>query len=194
MNTADYYKDLKKLARQVRKENGLTTPRVTPIDMRRIYFRNDIQIDFWPYKLKNLRGAFLCDKFGTSVMVAGNLPNDPLVFTMAHELKHFYRDRDVGISYCAASNMRQIIEVGAEIFAAELIFPDRDFIGELRSRRVGRNQCIPEMLVQIKHQTRTTLSYAGLAKKAERLGFAPAHSLTNVKTWRKLEKLCGFRR
>jgi hypothetical protein len=41
----------------------------------------------------------------------------------------------------------------------------------------------------LKRKTGTTLSYAGLAIKAERLGYAPSHSLTTIKTWRRLEAL-----
>jgi len=48
-------------------------------------------------------------------------------------------------------------------------------------------------LVQLKRKTGTTLSYAGLAIKAERLGFAPSHSLTTIKTWRKFEEIYGER-
>jgi Zn-dependent peptidase ImmA (M78 family) len=189
VNQYEYYDDLKRLARQVRAENGLNSPRVTPGDMRRIYFRNGIEVDLWPYRLRNLRGAFICDKLGTTVMLPKNLPRDPMVFTMAHELKHFYRDRDLGISYCDQSNMTRILEIGAEIFAAELIFPDRDFIAELNKMRIKRDQCLPRTLVELKHTTGTTLSYAGLAIKAERLRFAPPNSLTKVKTWRKLERV-----
>ncbi len=193
MTPNDYYDDLKRLARQVRAENGLNSPRVTPSDMRRIYFRNGIEIDLWPYRLRNLRGAFICDKLGTTVMLAKNLPQDPMVFTMAHELKHFYRDRNLGVSYCDQSNITKTLEIGAEIFAAELIFPDREFIAQLNKMRIRKDQCLPRTLVELKHTTRTTLSYAGLAIKAERLRFAPANSLTKVKTWRKLERLYGFK-
>ena len=193
MNPKDYYDDLKRLARQVRAENGLNSPRVTPSDMRRIYFRNGIEIDLWPYRLRNLRGAFICDKLGTTVMLAKNLPQDPMVFTMAHELKHFYRDRDLGVSYCDQSNITRTLEIGAEVFAAELIFPDRDFIAQLNKKKIRKDQCLPRTLIELKYKTRTTLSYAGLAIKAERLRFAPANSLTKVKTWRKLERLYGFR-
>lgn len=193
MNSKDYYEDLKRLARQVREENGLKSPRVTLSDMNRIYFRHGIGIDLWPHRFRNLRGAFICDNLGTTVMLAKNLPQDPMVFTMAHELKHFYRDRDLGVSYCDQSNITKTLEIGAEVFAAELLFPDRDFIERLNKMRVGQDQCLPRTLVQLKHTTRTTLSYAGLAIKAERLRFAPANSLTKVKTWRKLERLYGFR-
>ena len=189
MNVKAYYEDLKQLARQVRAENGLNTPRVLPSDLRRIYFKNGIEIDLWPYRLRNLRGAFICDKFGTTVMLARNLPQDPLVFTMAHELKHFFRDRDLGISYCDQSNASKTLEIGAEIFASELLFPDRDFILHMERMGVRENECLPRTLVRLKRKTRTTLSYAGLAIKAERLRFAPPGSLTKVKTWRKFEQL-----
>jgi len=61
----------------------------------------------------------------------------------------------------------------------------------MRLLRVGRDQCLPKTLVHLKCDTRTTLSYAGLAIKAERLGYAPPCSLTKIKTWRKLEELYG---
>ena len=189
MNQRAYYEELKLLARQVRAENGLRSPRVLASDLRRIYDKHGIVIDSWPYRLRNLRGAFISDHLGATVMLASGLPQDPMVFTMAHELKHFFRDRDLGISYCDQSNLSKTIEVGAEIFAAELIFPDQDFIKHMRVLHVGRDQCLPKTLVQLKRKTRTTLSYAGLAIKAERLGFAPPSSLTRIKTWRKFESI-----
>jgi Zn-dependent peptidase ImmA (M78 family) len=186
-----YYEDLKQLARQVRAEFGLRSPRVVESDLRRIYEQNGIVIDAWPYRLRHLRGALISDHLGTTVMLASGLPQDPKVFTMAHELKHFYRDRDLGISYCDYSNVGKTLEIGAEIFAAELLFPDRDFMTQMQLMRVGTNQCLPRTLVYLKQKTRTTLSYAGLAIKAERLGYAPSHSLTTIKTWRKFEEIYG---
>ena len=193
MNQQAYYEDLKQLARQVRAEFGLRSPRVVESDLRRIYEQNGIVIDDWPYRLRNLRGAFICDHLGTTVMLASGLPQDPKVFTMAHELKHFYRDRHLGISYCDQSNLGKTLEIGAEIFAAELLFPDKDFMTQMRSMRIGTNQCLPRTLVSLKQKTRTTLSYAGLAIKAERLGYAPPRSLTTIKTWRKFEEIYGER-
>jgi hypothetical protein len=52
---------------------------------------------------------------------------------------------------------------------------------------IARARCVPETLVRLKHETRTTLSYAGLAIKAERLGFAARDSVTEFSGWRKLE-------
>lgn len=189
MNVQNYYEDLKQLARQVRAENGLSSPRVLPNDLMRIYAKYEITVDEWPYRFRHLRGAFINDHLGTTVMLAKGLPRDPMVFTMAHELKHFFRDRDLGISYCDQSNMTKSLEIGAEIFAAELLFPDRDFVAHMRMMGIRQDQCLPKTLIQLKRQTGTTLSYAGLAIKAEKLGFAPSHSVTTIKTWRRLEAL-----
>lgn len=189
MNVQNYYEDLKQLARQVRAENGLSSPRVLPNDLMRIYAKYQITVDEWPYRFRHLRGAFINDHLGTTVMLAKGLPRDPMVFTMAHELKHFFRDRDLGISYCDQSNMTKSLEIGAEIFAAELLFPDRDFVAHMRMMGIRQDQCLPKTLIQLKRQTGTTLSYAGLAIKAEKLGFAPSHSVTTIKTWRRLEAL-----
>lgn len=189
MNTQKYYEDLKLLARQVRAEHRLSSPRVLPSDLKRIYSHYGIEVDEWPYRFRNLRGAFINDHLGATVMLAKGLPQDPMVFTMAHELKHFFRDRDLGISYCDQSNLNKSLEVGAEIFAAELIFPDRDFISHMSAMGIRRDQCLPRALIQLKRETGTTLSYAGLAIKAERLGYALSNSLTTIKTWRRLEAL-----
>jgi Zn-dependent peptidase ImmA (M78 family) len=155
----------------------------------RIYAQYGIVLDEWPYRFRHLRGAFINDHLGTTIMIARGLPQDPMVFTMAHELKHFFRDRDLGISYCDQSNLNKSLEVGAEIFAAELLFPDRDFVAHMNMMGIRRDQCLPKTLIRLKRKTGTTLSYAGLAIKAERLGFAPSHSLTTIKTWRRLEAL-----
>lgn len=191
MNTHNYYEDLRQLARQVRAENGLSSPRVVPNDLMRIYAKYGITVDEWPYRFRHLRGAFINDHLGATVMLAKGLPRDPMAFTMAHELKHFFRDRGLGISYCDQSNLNKSLEIGAEIFAAELLFPDRDFVAHMTKMGIRRDQCLPKTLVRLKQQTGTTLSYAGLAIKAERLGFAPSHSLTTIKTWRRMEALYG---
>src|SRR5688572_21261894 len=85
VNQQAYYEDLKQLARQVRAEFGLNSPRVVESDLRRIYEKNGIVIDDWPYRLRNLRGAFIWDHLGATVMLASGLPRDPKVFTMRSE-------------------------------------------------------------------------------------------------------------
>jgi Zn-dependent peptidase ImmA (M78 family) len=187
MFRSEYYEQLKGLARRTRARFGLASPRVLRSDLRRIYRAEGIRIDLWPYKLKRLRGAYVNDDLGPTVVLAKGLPQDPMVFTMGHELKHHLVDSKLSMSYCDASNESDPIEIGAEVFAAELIYPDNDFCSDLEHMGIRHGQCTAEVLVKLKHETRTTLSYTGLAKRAEFMGFAPTGSLAKVK-WKKLEE------
>ncbi|MBI4167592.1 MAG: ImmA/IrrE family metallo-endopeptidase [Candidatus Aenigmarchaeota archaeon] len=187
MKRSEYYEELKELARNIRAEYKLTTPKVLLSDLRRIYKAYGIRVDLWPHKLKNLRGAYFGDDLGPTVMLAKRLPKEPRIFTMAHELKHHLVDRDKGYSYCDPSNQSEPIEIGAEVFAAELIFPDSDFIEVMGETSVGLNECKPETIVHLKHKTGTTMSYAGLVKKAEFLGYAVPGILQGIK-YKKLEE------
>jgi Zn-dependent peptidase ImmA (M78 family) len=120
-------------------------------------------------------------------MLAKGLPEDPTVFTMAHELKHHLTDRSLPLSYCDLSNESNPIEIGAEIFAAELIYPEELFARDLTQMGLRRGECTPQSLVRLKHESRTTLSYAGLAKRAEFMGFAHPGAFAHTK-WKVLEE------
>jgi Zn-dependent peptidase ImmA (M78 family) len=187
MIRSHYYNELKELARSVRDAYGLTTPRVTRSDLRRIYRDQGIKIDLWPHKFRKLRGAYFNDEDGATVMLAKGLPEDPMVFTMGHELKHHLRDAGISLSYCDPSNESEPIEIGAEVFAAELIYPEDAFAADMIARNIGFGKCTPADLVRLKRETRTTLSYTGLAKRAEFLGFSNSGALAGVK-WKKLEE------
>jgi Zn-dependent peptidase ImmA (M78 family) len=181
-----YYEELKRIARQIREEHGISSPRVMKTDVRRIYKTYGIRIDLWPYKLRGLRGAYFNDEHGATVMIARSLPQDPLIFTMGHELKHHLVDRHAGPSFCDSANQNEEVEIGAEVFAAELIFPDGDYVAWMTAQKIKKWQCRPEDLVRMKRESKTTLSYAGLVKKAEFLECAKPSALSGVK-WKKLE-------
>jgi len=70
---------------------------------------------------------------------------------------------------------------------AELIYPEQDFIDALAANGITTGNCTAETIIHLKHDTRTTLSYAGLAKRASFLGLAAPGSLDNIR-WKKLEK------
>jgi Zn-dependent peptidase ImmA (M78 family) len=187
MLRSQYYNGLKQLAREVRLEYGLQSARVLRSDLRRIYGDKGIRIDLWPHTLKKLRGAYFNDELGPTVMLYKALPEDPMVFTMAHELKHHLTDSGLTLSYCDPSNQSAPVEIGAEVFAAELIYPEAQFAADLDAMSIGAGNCTPEVIVRLKHETRTTLSYSGLVKRAEFLGFSQAGALQDVK-WKKLEE------
>lgn len=194
MGRTQYYEDLKQHARQVRADFGFTTPCVRRSDLQKIYREYEIKFDLWPKpgaprtaRFKQLRGAFFWDELGATIMVSRDLPDEPAIFTMAHELKHFLFDRDLGQVICFENNQNEAIEIGAEIFAAELMFPDQDFAALMLRMGIEEGRCTPEILVRLKHNQKATLSYAALTKKAKFLGFANSQAFGGVK-WRQLEE------
>jgi Zn-dependent peptidase ImmA (M78 family) len=186
MSRSEYYEQMKALARTTRCQYEIRSCRVLRTDLRRIYKDQGIVIDLWPHKFKGLRGAYFYDDAGPAVMLAKGLPVDPMIFTMAHELKHHLVDRHLTLALCDQTNQAAEIEIGAEVFAAEFIYPESDFMNDYM--RLGTKDCTPEALVRLKHSNQTTLSYAGLAKRAEFLGLARAGSLQNFRGWKKLEE------
>jgi IrrE N-terminal-like domain len=146
-----------------------------------------VRIDLWPYPLRQLRGAYFNDAFGPTIMVAKGLPDEPAIFTMGHELKHHLVDGELVMNLCSESNVHEAIEIGAEVFAAELIFPEADFADCLHSNSVTTANFHPDHLVHLKRRTSTTLSFAGLVKRVEHLGFATPGSMKSVQ-WKKREE------
>lgn len=191
MGRYEYYQELKARARDLRARYSLTSPRVLRSDMRRIYRAEGIRIDLWRHRLRGLRGAYFNDEFGPTVMIASGLPSEPMIFTLGHELKHHLVDRESGSGFCSESNRKDEVEIGAEIFAAELIFPEEDFCTQLAVMGVAQGQCAAETMVRLKHETATTMSYAALAKRAEYLGFAAKGALQTVKWTTLAEELYG---
>lgn len=187
MNRSIYYETMKFRAREIREKYGLSAPRVTRTDLRRIYRDQGITIDLWPHRLREVRGLYMNDEHGSSVMLAKGLPEDPMVFTMAHELKHHLEDQHLQTTLCSDRNMQEYIEIGAEIFAAEFIYPEQTFADDLARMGVTSGKCKAETLVHLKRQTRTTLSYAGLAKRAVFLGYALQGAFELIR-WKKLEE------
>lgn len=186
MTRSEYYEQMKTLARQVRAAYSLSSCRVRKSDLRRIYRAEGIRIDIWPYKFKEVRGAYFHDFLGPTVMIA-KLPTDPFVFTLAHELKHHLFDRAVAVPPCGIRNQSEQVEIGAEVFAAELLFPESEFRRMMDGFGVGVGSCRPANIIEIKRRTGTTLSFLGLVKRAEFLGFAAPGSLPRT-GWKVLEE------
>ncbi len=56
--------------------------------------------------------AELNDECGPTIVINADLPNDPAIFTMAHELKHHLADGGSKLSFCARANELEPIEIG----------------------------------------------------------------------------------
>lgn len=155
--------------------------------MRVVYKDQGIAIDYWPYKLRRLRGSYHNDQYGVTVMVAKSLPDDPAIFTLAHELKHHLVDQDKMVALCDASNSDELIEIGAEVFAAEFLLPSSLLATWFQTRNIGRGQLTSEDLIRFKRESATTLSYAGLVKHVEHLNLVPRGKFAGIQ-WKKLEE------
>lgn len=192
MTRTRYYEELKELARAKRALYGLTTPRVLKTDFRRIFKEEGIQLDYWDGPLKKVRGAYFNDEHGKTIMIGKRLPNEPCVFTMAHEYKHHLTDQDkaVPLGCMEPTPESDAIEIGAEIFAAEFIFPEALFKQHMEERSISPGRCTAENLVRLKHETKTTLSYAALRKLAIWLNFAPA--TLQASGWHAIEDRLGL--
>lgn len=180
MSRRVYYETLVVKARDVRRVCEVTGPRLPLATMRQIYRHFGIRVDY--RALKTLRGAY----FGgtePSVLIAKELPDEPKIFTLGHELKHHFFDGNID---CHALETDDIIEIGAEVFAAELLFPEEDFHEWCTKVGLAVGSGTPEQLVSLKRATRTTLSYAGLAKRSIRLGYLGAGAAKTQ--WKKLEE------
>lgn len=186
MYRVQYYNELKNLAITIRKKYNLTTCRILPGKIKDICKREGIdEVRKWP-NLKKLKAMYFQDASGCAIMVNNKLPRDPYAFTLAHELKHHLVDRDKIQTFCKKGPINDAIEIGAEIFAAELLFPEDMFLNMLQDL-AGGSQVKPEHLVRLKKETDTTLSYEGISKRAVFHELISASSVQGIK-WKKLEE------
>jgi len=176
-------------AREIRNKYGLTTPRVMVSELRKILRAEGVtQVDYWDkFTGTKIKGAYFSDNVGATVMVNKKLItlNEPKAFTMGHELKHHLMDEIHGVSLCTDDNEQITQERAADMFAAELLFPSAIFIEQMIARTISKGECTAAHIVQMKHETKTTLSHLGLAIRAYRLGYALPGTLDRV-SWNKL--------
>ena len=188
MKDTGYYYEMRELAQEVRGRNGIEGPDVSMREMWRTYRAEGIEELHFRHGFKQLRGAYFNDEYGVTVMLAGGLPDEPTIFTMAHELKHHLVDSKTGTVLCRTDEQMRRVEIGAEVFAAEFIYPEKDFVYDLFRMTRGMPQTLgPELLIELKRKTQTTLSYRALAKRAVLLRLADEKALKDIR-WGALER------
>lgn len=185
------YDQARLLANQVREQHGIDGAKLGIQHLRKIYKSEDIQVIYWNQRLKSIKGAYINDEYGITVMVVKSLPNDPKAFTLAHELKHHLLDKGACSTLEPGQNADER-EVAAEVFAAELLFPRSLFISELENRGIIKGEdysCddLKRAIIAVKRETGTFLSYAGLQKTASFNGFDDKNELVKTR-WKLLEE------
>lgn len=191
MSRHAYYEEMKLLARQKRAEHGVDTATLGLRELRRIYKIEAIRIDYYPlpYKIKAL---YMCDDGDCSVALQRRLPDEPKLFALIHELKHHYRDREAlgaGVIHCGDYDANELIEKGAEVFAAEFIYPEAEFAEDITDLNLSFRD--PADIVNVKQACKAKVSYTFICKRLERLGRIAAGQFNGVQFQKLEEQLCG---
>jgi Zn-dependent peptidase ImmA (M78 family) len=181
MSSHAYYEDLKSLAREKRTAFGVVTAAFGLREAREIYKAEGICIDYWPLPSK-IKALYMCADGDVSVAVQRTLPDEPKLFALIHELKHHYRDREAlgaGVIHCGDYNQNVLIEKGAEVFAAEFIYPEAEFMED--TRPLGLAAWGAENVVHFKRTCKAKVSYRFLCKRLERAGLVEPGKFDGVK-------------
>ena len=72
-----------------------------------------------------------------------------------------------GVIHCGDYDANELIEKGAEVFAAEFIYPEAEFEGDLDN--LGLTVSQPADVVAFKRSCRARVSYRFICKRLERL-------------------------
>ena len=188
MRRADYYEAMKLLAAQKRRQYAVVTDSLGLQKVRAIYKSEGITIDLWKTSGR-IRAVYMCDNNDPSVLVNRTLPKEPRLFAMVHELKHHYCDQSVlknGEIRCGDYNANELIEKAAEVFAAEFIYPEQEFLKCAESLRLVHGRVTPETVVEFKRVCGAPVSYKFLTKRLEWFNLIERGEFAKVK-FQKLE-------
>lgn len=87
--------------------------------------------------------------------------------------------------HCGDYNRNEPIEIGAEVFAAEFIYPEHEFAELVKASGVASWR--PEDVVILKRRTPAKISYMFVQKRLERLGVVERGAFVSVR-FKKLEE------
>jgi len=191
MSRNAYYEDLKALAREKRALYGVDTAAFGLREVRSIYKNEGVHIDHWPLPSK-IKAVYMCGDGDPSVAIQRKLPDEPKLFALVHELKHHYRDREAlgnGVIHCGSYNENELIEKGAEVFAAEFIYPEKEFADDLPALNVAVWEAAN--VVDLKRCCKAKVSYRFLCKRLERLGLIHHGQFDGVQFKKLEDQICG---
>jgi len=196
MNRKAYYRDMQALALEVRKRHGLTRADISIKQMWKVYRAEGIErIDFWP-NLKRIRAAYFNDECGVSVMLARGLPDEPTIFSVAHELKHHLvdqavaKERALGCGGEVSWQSGSPLEIGAEVFAAEFIWPENEFLALANEQGVS-GVWRAEDVVRLKRAAPAPVSYTFIQKRLRWFGLTAGEQFKGVQFQKLEERLYG---
>jgi len=184
---------MKLLAAEKRLEYSISTASLGLKRIREVYKAEGVAIDLWETSHK-IRAMYMCDGGDPSVLVNRNLPTEPRLFAMVHELKHHYCDQTAlknGQIRCGDYNANEVIEKAAEVFAAEFIYPAQEFLDCASSLGLEAGKVTPEEVVQLKRVCKAPVSYKFLQKRLEWFAFIERGQFAKVQFQKLEEEIYG---
>jgi len=109
--------------------------------------------------------------------------------------QHHYLDQQQilnGQIECGDYNANELIEKGAEVFAAEFIYPElemRQLIGQMG---ITGHTCTPEVVVEFKRACRACVSYTFIVKRFTRFDLCRRDAFSKVQFTKLEEQLHGL--
>lgn len=198
MGRVEYYERMRQLARNKRAQHNLSTTEVSISAVNGIYKDEGIRLDLWDGRLRKVKAAYFWEDGEASVMVKRSLPPVPRLFAQVHELKHHYEDRDhFLLGCCEVTDRSPVIEIAAEEFAAEFIYPVDEFEALLDVMAIRQGNCKPEDVVYFRGACPARISYAFICKRLERLQIIARGEFARVEFQNLQDRLLGvpsFRR
>jgi Zn-dependent peptidase ImmA (M78 family) len=185
---------MKQVAAEKRELYSITTGSLGLQKIRAVYKAEGILIDLWDASAR-IRAMYMCDDGDPSVLVNRKLPKIPKLFAMAHELKHHYCDQGAlknGEIRCGDYNANEVIEKAAEVFAAEFIFPESEFLACAESLGLERGKVTADDVVEIKRACGAQVSYKFLQKRLEWFQFIESGEFAKVKFQNLEETIYGL--
>lgn len=193
MNSSEYYLEMTRLAQEKRRTYGLSTKDINIPTLKRIYKQEGIQIDRSNNLPPKIRAAYYCEE-DCSVLLNTKLPREQRIFSLAHELKHHLVDKDLiqnGKVRLGSYDENKVLEIGAEVFAAEFIFPESEMRELLKSLGIDKCNCTEKSVIDIRRKTCAPISYIFVRKRLERFGLIPIGAFKSTKFKKLEEKIYG---
>ena len=184
LSNAEQYNQARALARQKREELGIKTKDIKIPLLKKICKDEGIKVDLVESIGARIRAAYFFDDDGASILLKKDLPREPKLFALTHELKHHFLDRnDIadGKMQCGDYNANKVTEIAAEEFAAEFIYPILEMQQLINSMKVSTGNCTPEQIVEVKRKIPVSVSYIFIRKRLERFGIIQKDQFSDVK-------------
>lgn len=190
LSANEQYALARNLAQKKRAELGVKTNEINIPLLKKICKEEGIKIDMAQKISSRIRAAYFFDEDGRSILLRKDMPREPKLFALAHELKHHFLDRELiagGKMQCGDYNANKEIEIAAEIFAAEFLFPESEMRSFLDQLGIKPGECTPEKIVDIKRNSPVPISYIFARKRLAWFGFIEKGQFGDVQ-FQKLEE------